>query len=280
MALTRVSGKPGDPGTAGGPRTSGKHRRPSRPGRHHGRIAGAAATLATGGVAATLATPAFAADRSAPAAEDTALRQTVVLGDALRESIGDQAEAQESAADTAAAMAAAEARAKREAAQAKRIADARAKEKRAAEARAAREAERKRLNTFVLPVAGSYVSTQYQAAGAAWSSGSHTGVDFHAAEGTPVLSVGAGTVVEAGWDGSYGNSVVIKMSDGTYTQYGHLSAINVTVGRQVDPGQQIGRAGNTGNSFGAHLHFEARTSTEYGSDLDPVAYLRSHGVSL
>ncbi|MEU4682947.1 M23 family metallopeptidase [Streptomyces xinghaiensis] len=260
-------------------RTTGKHRRPSRRSIRPARVAGMA-TLATSGVAATLASPAFAADDSSRGAADTGLRQAVVLDDTLGERIGDQAEAQQSAADVAAAMERAEAAAKREAAEAKRIADARAKEERAAKERAAREAERKRLNTFVLPVDGSFVSTQYHASGAAWSSGSHTGVDFKAAQGTPVKSVGSGTVVEAGWDGSYGNSVVIRMNDGTYTQYGHLSALNVTAGQAVTPGQQIGLAGNTGNSFGAHLHFEARTTAEYGSDIDPVAYLRSHGVSV
>jgi murein DD-endopeptidase MepM/ murein hydrolase activator NlpD len=73
---------------------------------------------------------------------------------------------------------------------------------------------------------------------------------------------------------------VIKMHDGTYTQYGHLSSIGVSVGQAVEPGQQIGLSGATGNVTGPHLHFEARTSPEYGSDMDPVAYLRSHGVNV
>jgi murein DD-endopeptidase MepM/ murein hydrolase activator NlpD len=73
---------------------------------------------------------------------------------------------------------------------------------------------------------------------------------------------------------------VIKMNDGTYTQYGHLSSIGVSVGLAVTPGQQIGLSGATGNVTGAHLHFEARTTSEYGSDIDPVAYLRSHGVNV
>ncbi|CAM5651250.1 Murein DD-endopeptidase MepM/ murein hydrolase activator NlpD OS=Streptomyces violarus OX=67380 GN=FHS41_001978 PE=4 SV=1 [Streptomyces violarus] len=88
-----------------------------------------------------------------------------------------------------------------------------------------------------------------------------------------------GTVVEAGWGGSYGNQVVIKMNDGTYTQYGHLSSIGVSVGQQVTPGQQIGLSGATGNVTGAHLHFKP-VQAEYGSDIDPVAYLRSHGVNV
>ncbi|WP_181797392.1 M23 family metallopeptidase, partial [Streptomyces sp. WELS2] len=146
--------------------------------------------------------------------------------------------------------------------------------------RAAREAERRRLNTFVAPIAHSYVSTAYQASSSLWSSGSHTGIDFHAASGTAVHSVGAGTVVATGWGGAYGNQVVIRMADGMYTQYGHLSSIGVTVGQQVEPGQQIGLSGATGNVTGPHLHFEARTTPDYGSDIDPVAYLRGHGVHI
>ncbi|MGO4423165.1 M23 family metallopeptidase [Streptomyces sp. MCAF7] len=53
-----------------------------------------------------------------------------------------------------------------------------------------------------------------------------------------------------------------------------------SVGQTVTPGQQIGLSGATGNVTGPHLHFEARTSPDYGSDIDPVAYLRSHGVNL
>ncbi|NEC51465.1 M23 family metallopeptidase, partial [Actinospica acidiphila] len=155
-----------------------------------------------------------------------------------------------------------------------------AEKARAEKERAAREAERKRLNTFVSPIPGSYVSTAYQSGGAIWSSGSHTGIDFHAASGTPVQSVGVGTVVEAGWGGAYGNQVVIKMHDGTYTQYAHLSSVSVSAGQEVTAGQQIGVSGATGNVTGAHLHFEARMSAEYGSDLDPVSYLRSHGVNI
>lgn len=72
---------------------------------------------------------------------------------------------------------------------------------------------------------------------------------------------------------------MIKMNDGTYTQYGHLSSLGVSVGQHVTPGQQIGLSGSTGNTTGPHLHFEARTGADYGSDIDPVAYLRSHGVN-
>ncbi|MFD6311631.1 M23 family metallopeptidase [Streptomyces nigra] len=249
---------------------SGKHRKPGRFERTTARAAGVAALTATG-VVGTLAAPALAAE---PAAEQTGLMPVVAVEDTIALQIDAQAAAQE--------RAAAEAAARKQAAEeaARHLAAEKAKEEREAKERAAREAERKRLLSYVSPIAGSYVSTSYQSGGAVWSSGSHTGIDFHAASGTSVHAVGAGTVVEAGWGGAYGNNVVIKMNDGTYTQYGHLSSIGVSVGQTVTPGQQIGLSGATGNVTGAHLHFEARTTAEYGSDIDPVAYLRSHGVDI
>ncbi|MGH1551675.1 M23 family metallopeptidase [Streptomyces sp. L7] len=149
-----------------------------------------------------------------------------------------------------------------------------------AQARAAREAERKRLNTFVAPVANSYVSTGYKTGGSLWSSGAHTGIDFHASTGTSVHAVGSGTVVEAGWGGSYGNEVVIRMADGMYTMYGHLSSIGVSVGQKVTSGPADRPLRGDRQRHRPHLHFEARTTAEYGSDVDPVAYLRKHGVNV
>ncbi|MFD5208029.1 peptidoglycan DD-metalloendopeptidase family protein [Streptomyces anulatus] len=130
------------------------------------------------------------------------------------------------------------------------------------------------------PLASANVTTQYRASGASWSSGYHTGSDFQAASGTPVLAIGPGTVVSAGNSGSYGNEVVIKHEDGMYSQYAHQSSLNVSVGQTVTGGQQIGLSGSTGNSTGPHLHFEVRTGPSYGSDVDPIAYLRQHGVSV
>ncbi|RZD70098.1 peptidase [Streptomyces albidoflavus] len=132
---------------------------------------------------------------------------------------------------------------------------------------------------WVRPVEAS-PSTAYRASGGSWSSGYHTGVDFSASSGTSVKAIGAGTVVSAGWSGSYGNEVVIKHADGKYSQYAHLSSLSVSSGQTVTPGQQIGLSGSTGNSTGPHLHFEVRTGPSYGSDIDPLAYLRGHGVSV
>ncbi|MFF4250060.1 peptidoglycan DD-metalloendopeptidase family protein [Streptomyces sp. NPDC001663] len=135
-------------------------------------------------------------------------------------------------------------------------------------------------NGFTLPVAGATVGTGYHVAGSMWSSGYHTGVDFVVPTGTSLKAVGAGTVVSAGWGGAYGNQVVIKLADGYYAQYGHLSQLSVSAGQTVTEGQQIGLSGATGNVTGPHLHFEIRTTPNYGSDVDPVAYLRSKGVGV
>ncbi|OUD03791.1 M23 family metallopeptidase [Streptomyces swartbergensis] len=133
---------------------------------------------------------------------------------------------------------------------------------------------------YSAPVDGATVGTPYRMSGSMWSSGYHTGVDFVVPTGTSLKAVGAGTVVSAGWGGAYGNQVVIKLNDGSYAQYAHLSSLSVSAGQTVSAGQQIGLSGATGNVTGPHLHFEIRTTPDYGSDVDPVAYLRSHGVSV
>ncbi|NEA64815.1 LysM peptidoglycan-binding domain-containing M23 family metallopeptidase [Streptomyces sp. SID12488] len=133
---------------------------------------------------------------------------------------------------------------------------------------------------FTLPVSGATIGTGYRVAGSMWSSGYHTGVDFVVPTGTSLKAVGAGTVVSAGWGGAYGNQVVIQLADGYYAQYAHLSQLSVSAGQSVTEGQQIGLSGATGNVTGPHLHFEIRTTPDYGSDVDPVAYLRSKGVAV
>ena len=138
---------------------------------------------------------------------------------------------------------------------------------------------RESVRTLTAPV-DTGAGTPYRATGSSWSKGYHTGVDFPVPTGTSVKSVAAGQVVTSGWGGSCGYQVVIKHADGRYSQYAHLSAISVKDGQKVVPGQRIGRSGSTGNSSGPHLHFEVRTGPEFGSDIDPVAYLRKGGVSL
>ncbi|MER5596537.1 transglycosylase family protein [Streptomyces sp. NPDC002265] len=124
------------------------------------------------------------------------------------------------------------------------------------------------------------MGTAYHAEGSHWSKGYHTGVDFPVPTGTAVKAVAPGRVVDAGWGGSFGYQVVIRHADGRYTQYAHLSAISVKAGQSVGGGQRIGRSGATGNTTGPHLHFEVRTGPEFGTDVDPVAYLRAGGVRI
>ncbi|GAA0255317.1 M23 family metallopeptidase [Faecalicatena contorta] len=98
----------------------------------------------------------------------------------------------------------------------------------------------------------------------------HKGLDLAAGEGTPTYAAADGTVVIAGWSDSAGNWVVINHGNGLTTKYMHHSALCVTAGQTVVKGQQIGYVGNTGNSFGAHLHFQVESG---GVAVDPLGYL-------
>ncbi|MET7571448.1 transglycosylase family protein [Streptomyces sp. NPDC005492] len=134
-------------------------------------------------------------------------------------------------------------------------------------------------HSVVAPV-NAPIGTAYHATGSSWSKGYHTGVDFLVPTGTSVKAIENGTVVEAGWAGSYGYQVVVRHADGRYSQYAHLSAISVRDGQSVGAGQRIGRSGSTGNTTGPHLHFEVRTGPGFGTDIDPLAYLRAGGVRI
>lgn len=88
----------------------------------------------------------------------------------------------------------------------------------------------------------------------------HSGMDFKAATGTPVLATGPGKVIKASWQGGYGRLVEIQHTGGITTRYAHLSRISVQVGDYVSTGKRIGRVGSTGRSTGPHLHYETRVS--------------------
>ena len=102
----------------------------------------------------------------------------------------------------------------------------------------------------------------------------HQGCDFAAPEGTPIYAADKGTVLYATYDGGYnggaGNWVVIAHGNGVVTKYMHASAVYVSVGQQVERGQNIAAVGNTGNSFGAHLHFQVEVN---GVAVDPLLFL-------
>ena len=98
----------------------------------------------------------------------------------------------------------------------------------------------------------------------------HEGIDIAAPEGTPIMAAASGTVVSAGPAGGYGNYTCIQHSGGLSTCYAHQSSIATSAGASVSQGEVIGAVGNTGHSFGAHLHFETRVN---GSAVDPMGYL-------
>ncbi|EFL28935.1 putative M23 peptidase domain protein [Streptomyces himastatinicus ATCC 53653] len=133
---------------------------------------------------------------------------------------------------------------------------------------------------FTAPVSGVSPTTSYRASGSSWSSGHHTGIDFPVGVGTSVKAVAGGQVVSAGWADAYGYEVIIRHADGKYSQYAHLSQLSVRAGQGVNVGQQVGRSGSTGNTTGPHLHFEVRTGPAYGSDINPLSYLRARGISI
>ncbi|MCP3769728.1 MULTISPECIES: M23 family metallopeptidase [unclassified Streptomyces] len=141
----------------------------------------------------------------------------------------------------------------------------------------------KKKASWVDPVKKYTVSATYAQAGGMWQS-AHSGQDFAVPNGTKVMATHGGTVVKAGGNGAgdgpaYGNAVVINHGNGTYSQYAHLSQVNVQPGQVVKTGQKIALSGNTGNSSGPHLHFEIRTGAHYGSAIDPVKFLRGKGVN-
>ena len=89
----------------------------------------------------------------------------------------------------------------------------------------------------------------------------HNGIDIAATPGTPVLASGSGRVIVAkmgGYNGGYGNMIIISHDKGIQTVYAHLRDVNIAQGQSVTQGQMIGGVGNSGHSTGPHLHFEVR----------------------
>lgn len=86
----------------------------------------------------------------------------------------------------------------------------------------------------------------------------HGGWDIAGPTGTPIYAATGGTVTYSGWKGGYGNFIEVRQADGSYQRYGHMSGLNVSKGDTVEPGEQIGKMGSTGNSTGSHLHYENR----------------------
>ncbi|MET9431674.1 MULTISPECIES: M23 family metallopeptidase [unclassified Streptomyces] len=145
-----------------------------------------------------------------------------------------------------------------------------AERKKREEEAARREAMRPK---FALPVKLHQLSAYYGQAGVNWMS-LHSGIDFPVQYGTPVMAATDGTV-RTQWNSAYGNMAIVTAKDGTETWYCHLSSTKIRSG-EVKAGDVIAYSGNSGNSTGPHLHFEVRPGG--GSPIDPLPWLRSHGL--
>ncbi|GLZ38702.1 M23 family metallopeptidase [Actinokineospora sp. NBRC 105648] len=189
---------------------------------------------------------------------------------AVEKVAADQAAAEKAAADKVAAE---------KAAADKALADKAAADKAAAVKTAAPKAVAGKAvapqstNGFVKPAQGRFTS----GFGGRWGS-THYGVDIANAIGTPIRSVAAGTVIEAGPASGFGLWVRVQHDDGTVTVYGHVNTILAAKGKRVAAGEQIATMGNRGQSTGPHLHFEVWQAG--GRKIDPLPWLRARGITL
>ncbi|MET7361926.1 M23 family metallopeptidase [Streptomyces sp. NPDC005562] len=252
-------------------------------------LPGVGSLLADDSSDATTAVAASAPLTAAGVSSVDAEQGTTDAGEALRTRIMRQAENQQHQADTAVRTAAEDAAVKKAAEEAaaqqktaekKADAEAAAKKKKAEEARKAKaEAARlaKLAKSYAIPTSSYTLTSHFGDAGAMWSSGHHTGLDFAAPTGTPLKAVHTGTVKEAGWAGAYGYRTVLELEDGTEVWYCHQSSLNVSAGQKVTTGEVIGRVGATGNVTGPHLHMEVHTPD--GTGIDPLGWLQGKGLN-
>jgi murein DD-endopeptidase MepM/ murein hydrolase activator NlpD len=160
-------------------------------------------------------------------------------------------------------------------------ADAQAKQRDAAlsafAAKAEQQAAKIKLHQWVLPVQpGVYhLTARFGDYSSLWSH-FHTGLDFAASTGTPIMAVAGGTISEVGYSGAYGNRTIETLPDGTELWYCHQNEFGTSVGAVVRPGQVIGYVGSTGNVTGPHLHLEVHPGG--GDPVDPFTALEVHGL--
>lgn len=137
-----------------------------------------------------------------------------------------------------------------------------------------RRLARKMLNPVRVKGKGGTVTTPYGRRGSLWMLGYHTGEDYACPTGSQIVAVSWGRVIAVGttdWGPAYGMMVVIRTGNKRYDYaYCHLSRVDVRIGQKVRPGMVLGLTGDTGNTTGPHLHFEARrTGGRYGDDVAP-----------
>jgi murein DD-endopeptidase MepM/ murein hydrolase activator NlpD len=126
---------------------------------------------------------------------------------------------------------------------------------------------------WLLPLKNYAVSSPF---GQRWGT-LHPGVDLAASEGTPYYATHSGVVKLARYNGGYGYCVMLDAGNGVTLVYGHSSRLLVHEGQQVQAGDMLGLVGNTGYSFGDHLHYEVRQN---GNSVDPVPFMLAHGVDI
>ena len=127
---------------------------------------------------------------------------------------------------------------------------------------------------WVLPVGGYHLTGRFGASSGLWSS-THTGLDFAAAEGAEIRSIGPGVVTETASDGAFGNKTVVRLDDGTVLWYCHQSDFAAEKGQRLAPGDLIGYVGSTGNVTGPHLHLEVHSGHK---PVDPEPWLAEHAL--
>ncbi len=142
-----------------------------------------------------------------------------------------------------------------------------------AAAKAAAKAERE-AKQWVRPIKVWHKTSNF---GWRWGK-THDGIDLGAPTGTPLYAMSEGRVIGSFFDSSFGNKVEIQYWDGSISWYGHMSKRVVSEGQTVRPGELVGLVGNTGHSFGSHLHFEMQQTTEHDTPIAPEPWLRSKGL--
>jgi murein DD-endopeptidase MepM/ murein hydrolase activator NlpD len=211
---------------------------------------------------------------SAPVTLDLSGQQTSI---ARTEQVSDKATATEIAArrqassrQTAALQARVEAQARAARSAKRKAAQAAAARAKAAAARAKAERQSKRWVTAI------HTGRMTSGFGPRWGK-THDGLDIGAATGTPVYAMSKGTVIMSDNVSSFGNKVEIRYWNGTVSWYGHLSRRDVRTGDTVMPGERVGLVGNTGHSFGSHLHLEIHPT---GGDkpTNPYPWLKAKGI--
>ncbi|KRG42001.1 hypothetical protein ARC78_09980 [Stenotrophomonas pictorum JCM 9942] len=127
-----------------------------------------------------------------------------------------------------------------------------------------------------MPISNTYITSNFGTRADPFGRGraTHKGMDFHARVGDPVMSVADGVVSFAGVKGGYGNVVDVDHGNGYVTRYAHNSRLTVREGNLVRAGQEVAKAGSSGRSTGAHVHFEV---WERGNAVNPRKFLGEGG---